>query len=102
MVKLPNVIFDKWVFIIVVSVALVITVPLFIVWFVLQLGPELRLAATILIIVIWGVVSGYKDWIIAKRKEEKAQKINLSFYILSSLLVFQIDSHILISLFLNF
>jgi len=64
---------DKWVFIIVISVILILTVPLFVIWFVLQLDPALRFVATILIIVLWGVVSGYKDWIIAKRKEEENQ-----------------------------
>ena len=62
---------DVWFFIIVISVTLVISVPLFVVWFVLQLSPELRLAATIVIIIVWGIVSGYKYWIIAKQKEEE-------------------------------
>lgn len=62
---------DVWFFIIVVSVTLVISVPLLVVWFILQLSPEVRLVATIVIMVVWGIVSGYKDWIIAKRKEEE-------------------------------
>lgn len=54
-----------------ISMILVLLGPLIVVWLVLQLSPELRLVATIVIIVVWGVVSGYKDWIISKRKEEE-------------------------------
>jgi len=63
--------FDKWTWIIILSVTLVVVVPLIVVWSILQLAPEVRVVATIFIIVLWGVVSGYKDWIIAKRKEEE-------------------------------
>ena len=63
--------FDKWFFITVLSVTLVLALPLIIVWLVVQLSPELRLVATIMIIVTWGVVSGYKDWIISKRREKE-------------------------------
>jgi hypothetical protein len=63
--------FDQWFFITILSVTLVMIVPLVVVWLVLQVGPELRLVATVAIIVAWGVVSGYKDWIISKRREAK-------------------------------
>ncbi|MEM2798879.1 MAG: hypothetical protein QW670_03695 [Candidatus Bathyarchaeia archaeon] len=69
-----NVVFNKWFFIIVLSVTLIVTVPLVVVWFILQLGPESRLVATVIIILLWGVVAGYKDWIIARRKEEESQR----------------------------
>jgi len=62
-------VFSKWTWIIIASVILILVIPLIVVWTILQLSPELRLVATISIIVLWGVVSGYKDWIIAKRKE---------------------------------
>jgi hypothetical protein len=66
-----SVTFDRWFWITVLSVFLVVVVPLIIVWFILQpfVPPEGRIVATILIVVIWGVVSGYKDWLKAKRKE---------------------------------
>jgi hypothetical protein len=35
------------------------------------MAPEFRVVATISIIVLWGIFSGYKDWVIAKRKEEE-------------------------------
>jgi hypothetical protein len=65
--------FDRWFFITVVSVTLVLIVPLVVVWLILQVGPELRFVATVAIIVAWGVVSGYKDWIISKRKEQQGE-----------------------------
>jgi len=68
---LSSLAFDKWAWIIILSVTLVVVVPLIVVWSILQLAPEVRVVATIFIIVLWGVVSGYKDWIIAKRKEEE-------------------------------
>lgn len=72
--NLSSVVFSKWFFIIVLSVTLVVTVPLVVAWFILELGPELRLVATIAIILLWGVVAGYKDWVTARRKEEKSQR----------------------------
>jgi hypothetical protein len=62
---------DKWVWITIVSGALVIVVPLLVVWFILSLPAELKIVATIGIIVLWGVVSGYKDWVVSKRQEEE-------------------------------
>lgn len=72
--RLSNITLNKWFFIIVFSVTLVITIPLVVVWFILQLGPELRLIATVVVILLWGAVAGYKDWVIAKRKEEESQE----------------------------
>jgi hypothetical protein len=70
-------IFDKWFFVTIFAVTLVVATPLIVIWLILQVSPELRLLATIAIIVLWGVVSGYKDWIIFKRreKEDRPQQI---------------------------
>ncbi len=62
---------DKWVWITVFSAALVVVVPLLVVWFIISLPAELKIVATIGIIVLWGVVSGYKDWVVSKRQEEE-------------------------------
>lgn len=64
-------ILDKWTWIVILSIVLVLVVPLIVVWTVLQMAPEFRVVATISIIVLWGIFSGYKDWVIAKRKEEE-------------------------------
>lgn len=59
----------KWFWITAVLAVLVILVPLTVVWLILQVSPEIRIVATISIVVIWGIVSGYKDWVISKGKE---------------------------------
>ena len=62
---------DKWVWITIFSAALVVVVPLLVVWFIISLPAELKIVATIGIILLWGVVSGYKDWVVSKRQEEE-------------------------------
>lgn len=62
---------DRWFWIIIVSAALIIIIPLIVVWTIFYLPPELKLLATICIVILWGVASGYKDWIISKRKSEE-------------------------------
>lgn len=61
---------DKWVWITILSVVLIIAGPLVIVWGILNLPADLRIVSTICIIVLWGVVSGYKDWVISKQREK--------------------------------
>jgi predicted ABC-type exoprotein transport system permease subunit len=60
---------DKWVWITIFSVVLVIVLPLIVIWGILNMSPELAFIATLGILVIWAVVSGYKDWVISKRQE---------------------------------
>jgi len=62
---------DRWVWIIILSVSAIIIIPLLTVLFILELSPELKIVATILIVVLWGVAAGYKDWVKAKREEEE-------------------------------
>lgn len=69
-----GILFDKWIWITIFSVLLVIVLPLVIVWGILNLPVELRIIATICIIVLWGVVSGYKDWIVSKEREKEQEK----------------------------
>jgi hypothetical protein len=76
--------FDKWFFVTVLAVTLVVAIPLIVIWLVLQLSPELRLVATVAIIVLWGVVSGYKDWLVSKRKEKEDQRGRFDLYFLIS------------------
>jgi len=77
----PGVIFDKWAWIIILSVCLVIIGPLVIIWGVLNLPADLRIIATVCIIILWGVISGYKDWVISKRgeKEKPSQVVQTKF-----------------------
>jgi len=72
---MSEVLSNKWLWFTILSAVLVLVAPLVVVWFILQVSPELRVVATIAIVVLWGVVSGYKDWIVAKRREaEKAPR----------------------------
>lgn len=72
---MSEVLSNKWLWFTILSTVLVLVAPLVVVWFILQVSPELRVVATIAIVVLWGVVSGYKDWILAKRREaEKAPR----------------------------
>jgi hypothetical protein len=64
-------VFNRWTWIVVVGLILILVVPLIVVWTIIELPPELRLVATISIILLWGVVAGYKDWVIAKRREQE-------------------------------
>jgi len=59
----------QWLLLSVLLVTMIIALPLVVVWGILNLPSELRIVATICIVVAWGVASGYKEWIISKRKE---------------------------------
>jgi len=64
-----SVIHDKWFWFTILSVITIVVLPLIIVFFLIQLPDEVKLVSMIALIVLWGVVSGYKDWVIARRKE---------------------------------
>jgi len=64
---------EEWLWIIVLALIVVLIGPLLIVWLVLALPAELKLVATVLIVIGWGVASGYKDWILDKRRREEEQ-----------------------------
>lgn len=68
---MKDVILDRWFWIIVASVTLIMAVPLAVIWFIVECPPEVRIVVTIMIIVVWAVVAGYKDWVISRRKEEE-------------------------------
>ncbi len=65
---------SKWLWITVFSALLVIVAPLIVVWGILNLPSDVRIVATVLIIILWGVVSGYKDWVISERKREEEKQ----------------------------
>lgn len=68
-VKLSSVMLDRWAWITILSVILIIVVPLAVIWVIVQIPPMFRIIATTAIFVAWAVVSGYKDWVISKSKE---------------------------------
>ena len=71
---MPSVWLSKWLWITVFSALAVIVTPLIVVWGILNLSSDIRIVATILIIILWGVVSGYKDWVLSKRKSEEEKQ----------------------------
>lgn len=68
---------ERWFWYIVLALTLIIGSPLLIIWVIINLPPIFQLLATIILVVLWGVAAGYKDWVIEKRKEEekKAGKV---------------------------
>ena len=68
---MPGLPLDRWFWITILSVLLVIVTPLVVIWGILTLPGDIRIVATVIIIILWGVVSGYKDWVLSKRKEEE-------------------------------
>ena len=65
--------FNKWLWIIIGAMCTIILGP-FLIMSVALMSPS-WLSATIVILVIigWGIVGGYKDWSLHRRKEEKAR-----------------------------
>lgn len=66
---------EKWLWIIILVLTVIIVAPLVIIWFILVLPFPLNTILTILLIVGWGIAAGYKEWVIAKRKEEERKTI---------------------------
>ena len=62
---------EKWLWIIILAIIAIITTPLLVVYVILMLEFPYNTIATIALVAVWGVVAGYKDWIISKRKDEK-------------------------------
>lgn len=65
---------EEWFWIIALSIILVLVIPFAIVWFILNLPPDGRIIVTIALIIGWGVVAGYKDWLTSKKREEEREK----------------------------
>jgi hypothetical protein len=60
---------EKWFWITVISALLIVFLPFLIIFFILNLSPETRFVATILIIIVSGVAAGYREWIIEQSKK---------------------------------
>jgi len=71
---LDSLLSERWLWIIIGAVIMVVALPLVLVWVIMYLPPEMKIAATFLIIIGWGIAAGYKDWIISKREEEKKSR----------------------------
>jgi len=71
--------FNKWLWITIFCISAVAIGPFIVLSIILALPQELRGIATLMVIFSWGIAAGYKDWIIAKRQEEK-MKLNIRNY----------------------
>jgi len=65
------ILFNPWLWIIILSCITIIVVPLIAMAIIVNLPPPMQAVATILIIIAWGIAGGYKEWSMHKRKEEK-------------------------------
>jgi hypothetical protein len=62
----------NWFWYIVLFVVLIVTVPFAVIYLVLLLPPIWGPASFMVgLIIVWALVSGYKDWVTARRKEEQ-------------------------------
>lgn len=62
---------ERWFWIIVAAAMVIVTVPFLLLILLLNLPPILSFVTFILILIAWGMVAGYRDWLRARRKEEE-------------------------------
>jgi len=72
--------FNRWLWITVSCLALIALGPFFVLSFILALPQELMGVATLMLILGWGIAAGYKDWVIARRQEEKRKLQTIENY----------------------
>ena len=65
---------EGWLWVVVFALIAILVLPLLIVWVILSLPDYMKLVATILIVIGWGVAAGYKDWIVARRHEDERNR----------------------------
>ena len=63
---------EKWLWIIIIGLIAILVMPFVIVWFILALPAPFNMVAAIGMVLGWGVVAGYKDWVMSEgRKKTK-------------------------------
>jgi len=62
---------SRWYWIILTAVSAIIITPFLLILLIINLPPPWNFLSTLLIVVAWGLAAGYKDWIIAKAREER-------------------------------
>jgi hypothetical protein len=62
---------EKWFWILLTVLVLMILIPFMVIMAILNLPPILRWVATVLLILCWGVAAAYKEWIKEKHEQEK-------------------------------
>ena len=61
---------ERWLWIIILSLLLILLMPLVIVYAISRLPSELKLIVTILLPIGWGIAAGYKDWVISRHERQ--------------------------------
>ena len=69
--SIRSILTSKWFWIIVILCSLVVVTPFVCLLIILLLPIPLNALATIGIVIAWGIVAGYKDWILSKKGEEE-------------------------------
>jgi len=64
---------NKWLWIIIGCLCAIVIVPLMVLWVMMIVPPWLAATLTILILISWGIASGYKEYLLYKRKSEQAR-----------------------------
>ena len=65
--------FNKWLWIIIGAMSLIVVMPFFIMSAMLTSPPWIGTTITILVITGWAIAGGYKDWMLHKHKKEKSR-----------------------------
>lgn len=68
---MSTIIGQKWLWVVILLLIVVMVGPLLIVYLILLLPFPFNTISTIFLVVGWGAAAGYKEWIRAKREEEK-------------------------------
>jgi hypothetical protein len=68
---MSSIIFEKWIWIIIGCCVVALVLPYFILLLIYFLPETIRAAAVFIIVALWGIVAGYKDWLMDARKREE-------------------------------
>lgn len=72
--------FNEWLWITIGCLSLIAIGPFIVLYVVLSLPLELKGIATLMLIFGWGIAAGYKDWVIARRQEERMKPQTIENY----------------------
>ena len=62
---------NKWLWITILGCTAVIIGPMLIIYIITLMPMTFKLASMVAIMICWGIAGGYKDWVVARRKEQK-------------------------------
>jgi hypothetical protein len=68
------IIFQKWLWIIILALTLISVLPFIIIYVILFSPPPYNAIIVFSILACWGVVAGYKEWVLFKKNEQSKKK----------------------------